>query len=366
MIKKQNKNSSFKKNNGVNPKDVARIKTIAKKYEKELLHLLGFSNITNKGIQQKCPIHGGDNPTAFSYDLYKHCWSCFSQHCEKVHGNDIIGLVRGIKNLSFNDAVKWLKELVIDNKNIDWSKIDESIDFENLQSIHKKSYNKVIDESKLDNLVKDYSSLQDRGFNEETLKTFEGGVSTVGEMYHHRFMIPIRNELTKLVGFTGRSIYNKCSKCGMFHKDECPKPEQGKDYSKWRHYPPLFHKQIELYNIDKAKSYIYKTNTCVIVEGPFDVWKLWQHGVKNVVGSFGTSLSYEQCSLLTRQNCINLILMFDTDDAGIKATKDSVKMTNQIFKVFVPELPKDIDPGELGISEYNEYIKPFIEKIKNI
>lgn len=369
MEKKKITNQKKKLYSKYSDQDISRIKKIAKQHERELLQLLGFNHISNKGVQQRCPIHGGDNRTAFSYDLNKHCWSCFSQHCERKYGNDIIGLIRGIKNIGFNDALSWLKEILIDNKNIDWRKIDEAISLENLQDIHKREYNKVIDESKLDALIKDYSSLKDRNFSLEVLEEFEGGVSKSGPEFHHRFMIPIRNDNHKIVGFTGRSIYNRCNICDSFHSENsgnCPNEADLYKYSKWRHYPTFFKKHIELYNINKAKDYIYNSNTAIIVEGPFDVWRLWEFGTKNVVATFGTSLSMEQCTILGKYGCINMILMFDSDRAGLKAIENTTKIVQKMFKVYAANLPKDVDPGSLGLEEHNRYVKPIIDTLMEI
>ncbi len=52
-----------------------------------------------------------------------------------------------------------------------------------------------------------------------------------------------------------------------------------------------------------------------MVEGFFDVMKLYQAGVENVVALMDSTLSEQQAELLVN-NASNLVLMFDGDDAG--------------------------------------------------
>ena len=94
---------------------------------------------------------------------------------------------------------------------------------------------------------------------------------------------------------------------------------------KWRFYG-AFHKSLELYNIDhmyrdpQAQQQLHTSNTLFIVEGCFDVAKLIEAGVRNVVATFGAHVSEAQLlkiTALTQQFPIQqCFLWFDRDAAG--------------------------------------------------
>lgn len=52
----------------------------------------------------KCPIHGGDNRQAFSYDDKRGVWYCF--RCGI--GGDVVELVKRSQDVDFVGALKWL------------------------------------------------------------------------------------------------------------------------------------------------------------------------------------------------------------------------------------------------------------------
>ncbi len=358
-MKKTTSVTSIKKTKqrSLSDQDIIRIREVAKQHEEDILAALGFDPDRYGNIQQSCPIHGGDNNTAFSYNVRKKCWSCFTNHCEKEFGNDLIGLIRGIKNMSFMDTMAWLKDnFISDNSSIDWQKIDQNICDRQIKDIHWNEYNKPLPEDKIKVLIPDYSSIEDRGFDSDTPKFFECGVSMNSSEEHHRLMLPIRNFKDKLVGFTGRSIYLPCKQCEGYHDSKSNCPDNPYQYSKWRHYPPFFKKNIELYNIQNAKEEIYKTNTAYIVEGPFDVWRLWELGTKNVVAGFGTSLSLAQFSLLAMHGCINIKLLYDPDEGGEHGTEIVENSAREIFNITACKLPVGIGPSKLNKEQYLEII----------
>ncbi len=55
-----------------------------------------------------CPIHGGDNPSAFVVSISKNLWYCFSR-CQA--GGDVIDLVRRIDHLSYRQTAARLASL---------------------------------------------------------------------------------------------------------------------------------------------------------------------------------------------------------------------------------------------------------------
>jgi 5S rRNA maturation endonuclease (ribonuclease M5) len=336
-------------------KNFNEAKALAARYDLFLLERLGFENITNEGVQCCCPIHGGDNPTAFSYDTNRNLWSCFTQKCHSQYGNDFIGLIRSVNSCSFLNAINW----VMDNLNE-----DQIESFNRNKSIYGNSTdggffkpNKIISDEKLNNLSQDLTCLSDRNFNQETINLFQAGLCKSNKIMHQRIMIPIRNIDGQIVGFTGRTVHDFNSSSGGYHPDWfTPKEERGRFFSKWRTYPKNFSKSIELYNIDKAKKHIKETNACFIVEGPFDVWRLWESGIKNCVATLGTGLTNQQADLISESGCIYLYILYDQDKPGQKAASTIKKAHSNRFCVYNINLPLGSDPASLTAVELKEKI----------
>jgi DNA primase len=111
----------------------------------------------------------------------------------------------------------------------------------------------------------------------------------------------------------------------------------------------LYHSKDEIRKLDRA----------ILVEGYMDLVSLFQAGVKNVVASSGTSLTEEQVQLLSRFTK-NIIILFDADPAGQKASLRSIEiLLKQNFEVKVITLPKGEDPD----SYINQYGKESFDEI---
>ncbi|MFM7796133.1 MAG: hypothetical protein ACKO7N_05150, partial [Candidatus Nitrosotenuis sp.] len=66
-----------------------------------LLETFGLDyKFNNKMITMSCPIHGGDNESAFNLypegDNYRGNWKCRTHGCEKVFKASVIGFIRGV------------------------------------------------------------------------------------------------------------------------------------------------------------------------------------------------------------------------------------------------------------------------------
>lgn len=81
-------------------------KRITLEYELDRRGLLGTLKRKPVALVGPCPIHGGDNPTAFVVDTQRQLWHCFTG-CQK--GGDIFDLVRAIDGLSFPAAMAYLE-----------------------------------------------------------------------------------------------------------------------------------------------------------------------------------------------------------------------------------------------------------------
>ncbi len=104
---------------------------------------------------------------------------------------------------------------------------------------------------------------------------------------------------------------------------------------KWWTYPG-FQKTLELYNIDhvllddRAREQATKTGHVLIVEGCFDVAKLIEAGIFNVVASFGAHLDKDQIprlELIADQLKVDKFLVwYDRDKAGNEGQEKAIKL----------------------------------------
>lgn len=122
----------------------------------------------------------------------------------------------------------------------------------------------------------------------------------------------------------------------------------------------IYSKRRSLYGLFHSKEEIRSSSKAILVEGYMDLISLFQHGVKNVVASSGTSLTDEQTQLLSRFTK-NIIVLFDADDAGQKAALRSIEvLLKQDFDVRIVLLPKNEDPdsyiNKYGREKFDEQI----------
>ncbi len=134
------------------------------------------------------------------------------------------------------------------------------------------------------------------------LKSSKG---TYIDRFRNRVIIPIRNENGETVAFGARAI-----------KDG----EAAKYLNSAESL--IYNKSRILFGMDTAKDAIKEQDGVIIMEGYFDVISAQAHGVKNAVGSCGTALTPEHVKLISRYTKSRRIyLSFDTDKAGVNATK---------------------------------------------
>ena len=134
------------------------------------------------------------------------------------------------------------------------------------------------------------------------LKSHNGGYI---DRFRNRVIIPIRNENGECVAFGARAV-----------KDGEPAKYLNSSESL------IYNKSKILFGMDTAIDAIKAQDGVIIMEGYFDVISAQAHGVKNAVGSCGTALTPEHVKLISRYTkSRRIFLSFDTDMAGINATK---------------------------------------------
>lgn len=151
------------------------------------------------------------------------------------------------------------------------------------------------------------------------------------DRFRHRVTFPILDPLGRIVAFTARAL----------EKDDNPKYLNSPETA-------LFKKSQLLYGYSQARSAIRERGRAVVVEGLFDVIALHQMGFPETVAVLGSSLSGEQAHLLRRADAAELYLAFDADEAGRKATLQSLNLEiARSFVVYAVLLQGGKDPGDL-------------------
>ena len=119
--------------------------------------------------------------------------------------------------------------------------------------------------------------------------------------FRDRLMFPISDVTGHVVGFGGRVL-----------GDGEPKYLNSAESE-------IFSKRNLLYGLNWAKQSIRKADRLIVVEGYFDAIRLMLAGVSEVVAPLGTALTEQQAAII-RKYTKNVFLLYDSDQAGLKAT----------------------------------------------
>ena len=187
------------------------------------------------------------------------------------------------------------------------------------------------------------------GYSEELLEQI--GLSIKGskglyDRYHGRVMFPIHSLTGRVIGFGGRILVND---------KKSPKYQNSPESE-------IYDKKQTLYGIYFAKNAIAKNDECILVEGYFDVLRMHQIGIENVVASSGTSLTMEQIRLVKRYTK-NITMLYDGDAAGIHAALRGTDMIlSEGMNVRVVVLPPEHDPDTFGKEFSTEYVSNYLKE----
>ena len=174
--------------------------------------------------------------------------------------------------------------------------------------------------------------IEDNGFSmklaEQAGLVIAGKEGSFYDRFRGRLIFPIENVFGEIVAFGGRVL------------------EKGEP--KYLNSPesPVYTKGKNLYGLNKAKEEIRKRGFALIVEGYFDLISLWNAGICNVVATLGTALTREHIELLRRYT-VEVVALFDPDEAGIKALDRSLELflsTQMRARALI--LPGGYDPDD--------------------
>ena len=329
-----------------------------------------------------CPIHGGDNRTAFNLFVNGHTrignWICHTHHCEKYFVNNTIGFLRGVfshrqlnwsrsgdKVFSFKETLDVIKTVLkIDKINSTNNKKSNDNVYHTLSAVKEKVQTVWSKAAVRNKLLIPSPYFLSRGYSEFILNRYDVGDSKIESgLFSNRAVVPIYNECGKeIVGFTGRTKLPKCNLCNSYHgkQQKCNPDIQ---ISKWCNSKG-FSKKDYLYNYHFAKDHIRNSGVAILVEGPADVWRLEEAGIHNSLAIFGSSLTDSQQIMLEGSGALCLVLLFDTDSAGTKAKEKVSLLLSRMFNIINPKFPEGYkDIGEMNIEETKKFLVPVLEKL---
>ncbi len=333
-----------------------------------------------------CPIHDGNNETAFN--LYREgeqmpgFWQCRSHHCHKFFRSTLIGFVRGLlsknklgwtledgykrKQYGFTDTL----EFIVNFLKLDVTKLKfdaeerENKKFLNCSAVLNK---KVVAGTGIDrDLVRRTLKIPcdyylKKGFSKEILERYDVGLCTrPGKEMSGRVVVPVYDKTGKqFLCCTGRSLEAECTFCGLCHPAG-PCPAFHLKYVKWRHTEGI---NSHLYNYWHVLPDVKKSKSIILVEGPADVWRLEELGVKNAVCLFGNNITDEQQILLETSGAMNVILLMDNDKGGEEGVQSIKPKLDRMFNLHVPKLSVT-DPSDLTSLIYKQELEPLLNKVR--
>ena len=315
---------------------------------------------------------------SFMVSPVKQIWKDFSTG----KGGNAISFLMEHEHYTYPEAIKWLAK----KYNIEIEETEQSSE-EKAQTNERESMFLV------STFAKDYfhdvmlnsnkgkaiglSYFKERGFKDETIKTFELGYcldewdgftkAALNKGYDLKYLastgLTIVKENRQFDRFKGRVLFPIHSMSGRILGFGGRILTADKKAAKYLNSPEseIYHKSKILYGLFQAKKEVAKQDNCYLVEGYTDVISFYQSGIENVVASSGTALTSDQIRLVNRLTK-NITVLFDGDAAGIRASIRGIDLIlEQGMNVKVVQFPDGEDPDSFAKSHTNEELKKYLE-----
>jgi DNA primase len=302
-----------------------------------------------------CPFHSEKTPS-FSVNPGIGAFYCFGCH----KGGSVFNFVMEMEGLSFPESVKFLAE----KAGVEFLSEQDDASSRRLRAMRELygrvagSFAHLLKESEQGKAAAE--SLADRAITRETIEDFGlgfapedpfwlrgfleqkgysaeflsgSGLFTRGNerrsLFAGRIMFPIRDKRGDVVAFGGRIT-----------RGDGPKYINSPETD-------IFHKGSTLYGLDLAMKTIRRERAVLLAEGYMDVLAMHQAGMTNAVAPLGTALTAKHADLL-RQYCDATTLVFDSDEAGIRATVRAAELLEaRGIEVRVAMIHEGKDPADL-------------------
>ena len=331
---------------------------------------------TGSNFKALSPFSNEKTPS-FVVSPVKQIWKDFSSG----KGGNAVSFLMEHEHFTYPEAIKYLaKKYNIEIEETQTNHIDKEKANERESLYIISDYAKSFFKDKLYNSNEGksigYSYFKERGFSDDTIDKFDLGYSTKNlndfsnsaiqkgydkvflektglsilknkeliDRFKDRVIFPIHSMSGRVLGFGGRILANKTKSAKYLNSPESL----------------IYNKSKVLYGIFFAKQEIAKKDNCFIVEGYTDVIQLHQKGIKNVVSSSGTALTFDQINMIRRLTP-NITMLYDSDKAGIDATIRGVDMIlSSGMNVSICTFPEGQDPDSFSQIRNSDEINNFL------
>ncbi len=328
---------------------------------------------SGKNYMALCPFHPDKTPS-LSFDPERGLFHCFG--CGK--SGNLIQFIMEIEGITFFDAFKKLAgKAGVEIKKARYSERKAKV----LDTLKwaKDFYHSILLSSEGER-ARNY--LKERNLSMGTIRNFEIGLATgepdrilkearkngidpsllfeaglvaesesnlLKDFFRERIIFPIFNVSGTCVGMGGRTVP---------WKNEEPKYLNSRESF-------YFNKSRLLFGLYFTKENIKKEDKVIVVEGYMDLIKLYQSGIRCVVAPLGTSLTEEQCQIISRYTK-NVFLLFDNDPAGKAAMERAISLLLKYsLKPKIVEVEDSKDPDEFIEKYGKEKLDKKIEEAKD-
>lgn len=321
-----------------------------------------------------CPFHAEKTPSCtFSPDKQLfHCFGCGA-------GGDVITFIRRIENLDYMDAVRFLAQRagmpMPEDNGDNGSSQKRRMLYEIQREAGRFFHQNLFSEDGAAGL--DY--LRRRGLSDHTIKRFGLGYAKDSydnlrmylrklgysdfdmvdasllvnnnnkfyDKFRDRVMFPIFDTRGNVAAFGGRALSEE---------------KNGRKLPKYLNSSEtmVFSKSDLLFALNIAKN--SKADHFILCEGYMDVISMHQAGFDSAVASLGTALTESQCRMLARLGKKEVILSYDSDEAGQKAAARAIELLSAVgVRARVLKMSGAKDPDEFIKKFGAEAFKSLIE-----
>lgn len=270
-----------------------------------------------------CPLHGGDNPTAFRVNLERGLWRCFTA----CGGGDTVDLIRKSKRCSYGEAARHLQRIAAGLPKTPPALSPPIPSSERAFTPFTRSLALNPRCHFLQNI---------KAISPATAARFEAGTSSSSMFLRNTVAVRLHDLNAYPLGYCGRRL----------------DPYEASRFGKWR-FPRNFPKAQILYNAHRASR--FRKRGIVLVECPWAVMRITQAGFPNAVALLGTALSQSQINWLSLAGFI--LLMLHGDPPGQRAALSITTTIGPSVKVLQHTLPENLEPEDLADSSLRSILQ---------
>lgn len=320
-----------------------------------------------------CPFHSEKSPSFFVSEQLQR-YRCFG--CSK--SGDVFTFLDEYEGMTFAEALQYLADRagITLTKQTFTDEDEERKRLLEILNLSREYFHYLLTEHEVGKKAMEY--LKNRGTTAESIKVFQLGYALPSwdgllkyltqkkkysladaqasgliikaqggrsyDRFRDRLMFPLTDHRGRVVGFSGRVLDTTTKEAKYINTPETL----------------LYHKSQLLFGFSQLYQEIRKENEVVIVEGEFDVISSAQAHVNNVAAVKGSALTEEHMRLLSR-TVERVLLCFDTDSAGIEATRRAIA----VAKPFGIEL-RVLDFGDEGNKDPDDLARLHPQKWRQV